>query len=112
MSYPGERAIIDASTNGTAGIDVIVFYGNNSKFYGIDVATAPHNGMWLLGNNNLVENCRFYNCGDSGFKLGAHLETIYPANNSVINCDAFWNYDTRGNGGNADGFAAKWNVGS
>lgn len=112
MSYPGERAIIDASTNGTAGIDVIVFYGNNSKFYGIDVATAPHNGMWLLGNNNLVENCRFYNCGDSGFKLGAHLETIYPANNSVINCDAFWNYDTRGNGGNADGFAAKWNIGS
>jgi hypothetical protein len=112
MSYPGERAVIDASTNGTAGIDVIVFYGNNSKFYGIDVTTAPHNGMWLLGNNNLVENCRFYNCGDSGFKLGAHLETIYPANNFVLNCDAFWNYDTRGNGGNADGFAAKWNIGS
>ena len=68
--------------------------------------------MWLLGNNNIVENCRFINCGDSGFKLGAHLESIFPANNSIINCDAFWNYDTRGNGGNADGFAAKWNIGS
>ncbi len=111
-SYPDERAIIDASTNGTAGIDVIVFYGNNSKFYGIDVVNAPHNGMWLLGNNNIVENCRFYKCGDSGFKLGAHLESIFPANNSIVNCDAFWNYDTRGNGGNADGFAAKWNIGS
>ncbi|MBI5726639.1 MAG: right-handed parallel beta-helix repeat-containing protein [Ignavibacteriales bacterium] len=108
IAYPGEHPVID----GTTGIDCIVLYCSNSLIKGIEVTKAGHNGIWIMGHNNRVENCSFHDGGDSGLKLGSHYETTFPRNNLIINCDAYRNYDTRGNGGNADGFSAKWNIGS
>ena len=112
MNYPGEHPIIDGSGNTTSGIDVILWYANNSTISGLEIIHATHNAMWILGNGNVISNCSFHHGGDAGFKLGAHLETIFPRNNFIVNCDAYENYDKVKNGGNADGFAAKWNVGS
>jgi pectate disaccharide-lyase len=108
INYPGEHPII----NGSAAYDCIILYCNNSLIKGIEVTKAVHNAIWIMGHNNRIENCQFHDGGDSGMKIGSHYETAYPRNNLVVNCDSYRNYDTRGNGGNADGFSAKWNIGS
>jgi pectate disaccharide-lyase len=108
INYPGEHPVI----NGSAGYDCIILYCNNSLIKGIEVTKAVHNAIWIMGHNNRIELCQFHDGGDSGLKIGAHYETAYPRNNLVVNCDSYRNYDTRGNGGNADGFSAKWNIGS
>jgi pectate disaccharide-lyase len=108
INYPGEHPII----NGSAGYDIIILYCNNSLIKGIEVTKAVHNAILILGHNNRIEFCQFHDGGDSGLKIGSHYETAFPRNNLVINCDSYRNYDTRGNGGNADGFSAKWNIGS
>src|SRR6185369_15436573 len=56
---------------------------------------------------------------DSGYGIdiclqisGPEAETPpHPAKNLIINCDSHDNYDTKASGGNADGFAAKINIG-
>jgi len=73
----------------------MVIYCNNSFVYGIEVIKAGHNGMWLMGHNNRIENCKFHDGGDAGFKVGSHFETNYPRNNLIVNCDSYRNYDTK-----------------
>lgn len=72
---------------------------------GIDVFKAGDNGMYVGGNNNLVEFCTFSECSDTGLQLGSGA-----ANNTVLNCDSYFNADSTLE--NADGFAAKLDVGT
>ncbi|WP_258099795.1 Ig-like domain-containing protein [Marinoscillum pacificum] len=71
---------------------------------GIDVYNAGDNGMFISGNNNLVEFCYFYENADSGLQIGNGA-----ANNTVLNCDSYYNADSSIE--NADGFACKLDAG-
>lgn len=72
---------------------------------GIDVYKAGDNGMLINGNNNMIEFCTFSECSDTGLQLDNGA-----ANNTILNCDSFFNADSSLE--NADGFAAKLNVGT
>jgi len=72
---------------------------------GIDIYKAGDNGMQIKGNNNVIEFCTFSECSDTGLQLDNGA-----ANNTILNCDSFFNADSSLE--NADGFAAKLNVGT
>jgi hypothetical protein len=72
---------------------------------GIDVFKAGDNGMLITGDNNLIEFCTFSECSDTGLQLGSGA-----SNNTILNSDSYFNADSSLE--NADGFAAKLDVGS
>ncbi len=78
---------------------------------GIRIKGAGDNGMNMTGSNNIIEFCDFFENHDSGLQLngGAH-------DNKIINCDSYRNADfgsgISDNGGDADGFCPKMDVGS
>lgn len=113
-AYPGEKPIIDFSGIGGTSSDGFSFSGRNYwHFKGLEIRKAPHCAVKISnGDYNIFENCSFHDCGNTGFNIGSSSAGApYPSNNLVLNCDAYFNYDPP-IGGNADGFAAKWNVGS
>ena len=64
--------------------------GDYWYFYGIDVTGAGDNGMYIGGNNNIIEYCQFYNNRDTGLQLGRgdgsySLISQWPSNNLIIN---------------------------
>jgi hypothetical protein len=72
------------------------------------------NAASIVGNGNTVERCKFHDNYDSGLQIsGKETEGApAPSNNRIINCDSYANHDTHtSSGGDADGFAAKINVG-
>lgn len=90
--------------------------GSFWHFYGLDVTGAGDNGLYIAGNNNIVENCEFYKNRDSGLQLGRGASSQknisdWPSNNFIKNCTSYYNYDDETLGENADGFAAKLTVG-
>lgn len=107
IAYKSETPILDFRTQayGTAGISLS---GNYIHFIGITVQGAGDNGLYVTGNNNLIEKCVFrWNC-DSGLQMKT------GSNNLILNCDAYENFDYKTGstsspdyGGNADGFADK-----
>lgn len=72
---------------------------------GIDVYKAGDNGMQIKGDNNLIEFCTFSECSDTGLQIDNGA-----ANNTILNCDSFFNADSTIE--NADGFACKLTAGS
>jgi Right handed beta helix region len=61
--------------------------------------------MFISGANNTVEFSTFSECSDTGLQLSNGAK-----NNLILNCDSFYNADSALE--NADGFAAKLDVGS
>jgi hypothetical protein len=106
-AYPGDpRPVIDFSAmavnSSNRGLDI---GGSYWHFKGFDVFKAGDNGMHVDGSNNIIEFCAFYENADSGLQLDNGA-----ANNLILNCDSYFNKDA--SDGNADGFAAKLNVGT
>ncbi|MEX1381760.1 right-handed parallel beta-helix repeat-containing protein, partial [Lutibacter sp.] len=79
--------------------------GNNWHIKGIDVYGAGDNGMYIKGNNNLIEFCTFSENSDTGLQIGNGA-----SNNTILNCDSFYNADSSLE--NADGFACKLDAGT
>jgi len=79
--------------------------GSYWQIKGIDVFGAGDNGMLITGSNNLIEFCTFSECKDSGLQIGNG-----GANNTVLNCDSYFNADSTLE--NADGFASKLDAGT
>jgi hypothetical protein len=79
--------------------------GDYWYIYGVDVFDAGDNGMFVSGSHNKIEHSTFSECADTGLQLGNGA-----ADNLVLNCDSFFNADSSLE--NADGFAAKLDVGS
>jgi hypothetical protein len=105
--YPGERPLIDCSKEalGSRGLTLKASWWHFKDF---DLKGAGDNGLQITGTTgawNLVENCSFFECRDSGVQLsaGAH-------HNRFINCDSYYNADPP-DYGDADGFAPKLDVG-
>lgn len=86
--------------------------------YGLDIFGCGDNGVLIERNkpsggnydsvkdsvaqahDNIVENCSFYRCGDTGLQI-----KNLGMNNRIINCDSYFNRDD--SDGDADGFAVK-----
>lgn len=137
--YPGERVILDGSQIPASNVQEFkmarCIYVNHEANYwhfkNLEMCHAKDNGMKIEGSYNIVENCKFYENNDTGLQLGMYKEFTYedtkslPAgepqfnpgyqfcrNNVIINCDSWYNYDSKSftgsdDGGDADGFAAK-----
>jgi hypothetical protein len=113
FAYPDEKPIIDFAAIGGTSIDGFSLNGSYWHLKGIEIQKAPHNGIKISsGHHNIVENCSFHDCGNTGFQLGSNSTSPpYPSDNLILNCDAYYNFDSPV-GGNADGFGIKWRVGS
>ncbi len=104
-AYPGEHPVFNFSgqTLGTRGIEIT---GRWWWLYGLEIAGAGDNGVFISGKSNIVERCVARGCRDSGFQLDGG-----GSYNLILNCDSWRNYDPNNLGENADGFAAKFSVG-
>ena len=95
-----------------------IIRANNWYVKGLEITNTADNmkGFHLGGNNCVIENCKFYNNGDTGFQisrignLGGDTIDEWPANNLILNCESYNNADPSGI--NADGFGAKLTVGT
>lgn len=119
-AYPGEKPIIDMSAVKPAGFRNIVFYVKGSwlHFKGLEiiktqVTITAHTQSECFrnegGSNNIYEQCVMRD----GMAIGFYLTK--GANNLVLNCDAYNNWDSvyeSGRGGNVDGFGFHGNKGS
>ena len=112
-TFNNNRPVLDYSvafakaSSSERGVQLQADYWN---IYGIIIDYAGDNGMNVSGHYCKIDFCVFSHNRDAGLQLsgGASADT-------VINCDAFANADiglgTTSNGGNADGFAVKLDIG-
>lgn len=104
------RAVVDFSFPANTYVDSSYgFYLTGSYWYfkGIDVTRAGYQGAYVTGAHNTFENCAFYDNRSSGLEINKG-----GAYTSVINTDAYRNYDPKRKGGMADGFASKQTQGA
>jgi Secretion system C-terminal sorting domain len=110
-AYPGEHPVFDMSDVKPSGYRNTVFYVTGSWIHikgleviGTQVTISTHTQSECFrneGSNNLYELLKMHD----GMGIGFYLTK--GANNLVLNCDAFNNWDyysETGKGGNTDGF--------
>jgi fibronectin type 3 domain-containing protein len=115
FAFGSERPILNFSAqtfdSANRGIQLNGFFW---RFRGLEVTGAGDNGIFIGGNNNTIERCITHHNRDSGLQLGRHSSSApqseWPANNLILNCDSFDNFDPD-NGEDADGFACKLTTG-
>jgi Right handed beta helix region len=105
-AYSGESPVFDF-TGQAVGDDGLSISANYVHLKGVEVAKAGHNGIRVSGGNNIVEQCKLHDCGNSGMLIRG----VGAGNNLILNCDSYFNFDGP-IGGNADGFSAKWEQGA
>ena len=106
FAYPGESPVFDF-TNQPTGTRGISISGNCWHLKGFEIANAGDNGIYIGGKTNTVELCVLHDNEDSGIQL-ANAGSAY---NLILNCDSYRNFDVTTLGENADGFAAKFDLG-
>jgi len=107
MGYNNERPLLDFSAMTGTSADGLKINGSYWYVKGLDCKGAPHNGLKISGGTyNIVEFCSSYENRNTGVQIGGG-----GANNQIINCDSYYNYDAPA-GGNADGFSPKLDVGT
>jgi len=104
------RAVIDFSFPENTWVqDAYGLYLTGSYWYlkGISITRAGYQGAYVTGAHNTFENCAFYENRNSGLEInkGGSYTT-------VINSDAYRNYDPKKYGSMADGFASKQTQGA
>jgi len=114
-AFGSERPILDFSaqsfSSSNRGLQLNGFFWH---LRGLEITGAGDNGLFIGGNNNTIERCSTHHNRDSGLQLGRHSSSApqseWPANNLILNCDSFDNFDPD-NGEDADGFACKLTTG-
>jgi hypothetical protein len=109
FAAPGERPVIDFSgqprnDSSARGIQIS---GSYWHLKGFDVMKAGDNCIHISGSNNTIEWIAVHGCCDSGLQI----TDANASNNTVLNCDSYENFDSQNGGENADGFAAKLELG-
>jgi hypothetical protein len=100
-----ERPLLDFSAMSESGSNRgLKLKGDYWHIYGIDVRKAGDNCLNITGSNNVVEFSTFSECADTGVQLGKGA-----SDNLIKNVDSYYNADSSLE--NADGFAAKLDVG-
>lgn len=121
---PGARPVIDfkpqkdaAGTNTTTVQRArgILMWAHYWHIRGLEIKDAADNCIHVAGSNNTFENLKIHDCGDTGLQItvpeALGSDATLGANNKIINCDSYRNFDVVTEGENADGFAAKDRVG-
>lgn len=109
-------AILDFSRQPTADTSRgLQLNGSYWHIYGITCYNAGDNGMYVTGNNNIVERCIFQANQDTGLQIARRASNLsdkkdWPHDNLILNCTSFDNKDDK-TGENADGFASKLTCG-
>jgi len=111
MVTAASRPVLDFGAmtlaSGNRGISLS---GNYWYIYGLVIDSAGDNGMNISGSYNTIEFCDFTRNRDAGVQLGGGASY-----DNLINCDSYQNADlgtgSTTNGGNADGFSPKLDVG-
>jgi hypothetical protein len=116
VAYGSETPVLDFSSQAFASTNRgLQLFGHHWTIKGLEVMGAGDNGIFVGGNNNIIENVETHHNRDTGVQLGRYISTAayseWPSNNLVLNSYSHDNYDTD-NGEDADGFAAKLTVGS
>ncbi len=99
------RAVFDFSFPEDAWVQDsygIYLTGNYWYFKGIEVTRAGYQGVYVTGEHNTFENSAFHHNRNTGFEVNKG-----GAYTTVINSDAYRNYDVKKNGSMADGFGPK-----
>ncbi|WP_299184337.1 right-handed parallel beta-helix repeat-containing protein [uncultured Aquimarina sp.] len=115
FAFPNEQVIIDGSRFTVFDPDQNdnrLFRHQSSYWHykDLEIRNAPASGIEILGsqsNGNILENLQTYNNGNTGIAISSGA-----SNTLVVNCDSFRNYDPINKGRDADGFSAKFNVGT
>jgi uncharacterized repeat protein (TIGR02543 family) len=110
-AYPGEVPLFDFSSQTGTSADGIKLTASYCHLKGLEIIGAAHNGLNVSGHYNIIENCQIHDNRNSGYQMGSSSSTADPRGNLILNVDSYRNYDAP-IGGNADGFAIKWNIGS
>jgi len=115
FAYPGETPILDFRTqpysNNNSGLKGLDLQANYWHIKGLTVEYAADNGVFVSGSNNTLEQMVARQNQDSGFQIaaaGSGVNRRRPANNLLLNCDSYGNFDYGARGENADGFAIKF----
>jgi hypothetical protein len=101
----GGRAEFDFSFPEQAWVqDSVGFLVTGSYWYfcNVDVTRAGYQGVYVTGEHNTFENCTFHDNRNTGLEINEG-----GAYTTVINSDAYRNYDPKKFGGMADGFGPK-----
>lgn len=104
MAYKNESVILDFK-NTTFGTRAISLKSNYWVIKNIKIQNSGDNAIFVSGSYNIIDNCSFCYNQDTGLQLSSGA-----SKNSIINCDSYLNSDPQE--GNADGFAAKLDVGT
>jgi autotransporter-associated beta strand protein len=111
-AYPGEIPVFNCS-GASGSTDAISISGNYWYLYGLVITNAAHNSIKIGGNNNTIERCVSLGARNTGINIsgGSSAPVTTPSTNLILNCDSIRSFDSPG-GGNADGFSAKWSLGT
>jgi hypothetical protein len=102
-AYRNEKVVFSFINSNDRGIEID---GNYIHLKGIDITNAGDNGIYTEGHYNIIELCNTYKNGDSGIQFSGGA-----SHNLILNCDSYLNYDPDNKGENADGYAAKFDLG-
>ena len=111
-SFPGEQPLFNCST-APSNTPCLSISGSYWYICGLNFTNAGSNAISISGNNNTVERCVSYGARNTGISIsGGSTGSTYPSNNLVLNCDVIRSFDAIEHGEDADGFSAKWNLGT
>jgi Pel9A-like, right handed beta helix region len=116
-AMPGSRPTFDFSgqPRGDGNNRGLEIRGNYWHIKGLEIYNAADNGILISGSSNIIEDVVAHGNDDTGIQITADsaqaTNDAYAANNQIINCDSYENFDEANGGENADGFAAKLRVG-
>ena len=99
------RAVLDFSFPEQAWVQDsfgLLLSGDHWYLRGIEVTRAGYQGVYVTGKHNTFDSCSFHDNRNSGLEINKG-----GAYTTVINSDAYRNYDPKKLGGMADGFASK-----
>jgi hypothetical protein len=115
-SADGARAVLDFATQPRGDYRGIEINGDYWHIQGLEIKNAADNGILISSSNNVVEDVIFHHNDDTGLQIlvpeSQATNTSRGANNLILNCDSYDNWDGATNGENADGFAAKLRIGA
>jgi pectate disaccharide-lyase len=114
FAYQSEIPVLNFSAQATDSANRgLTMNGHFWHVRGLVVERAGDNGIFIGGNNNIVERTVTRFNRDTGLQLSRHSSSApsseWPSNNLIISCESHDNMDPTGE--NADGFASKLTTG-
>ncbi len=105
------KAVIDGSSI-TRPTPCLILRGSYWKLEGLVFRNSISAGLFICGNNNIIEKCKAVQNCDTGILLCTYPGTgkdEWPHDNLIAYCDSHNNIDEIGS--DADGFGAKLSIG-